>query len=200
MPRQIPFPTRLKQETPEETQSKPVDINAKELRQEKPQESPKIESQPDITDLLDVKPKEKPLIDEKPKESLPKSEFPSDVNPENCVTIGGKVIELKPTKVKYFRNKTASAYGWLKVAPLTEFLTYGKGQLPQIDPDRDSDQILYDFLVAALDSSQIVRDNYDEMTADDVERIIKIFGRLNHIDEKEEQARKNREAQAAQKR
>jgi hypothetical protein len=34
------------------------------------------------------------------------------------------------------------------------------------------------------------------MTSEDIERILEIFGRVNHINEKEELARKNREAQA----
>ena len=104
------------------------------------------------------------------------------------------MIEIKPTKLKYFRNKTTASYGYIKAIPLTEFLTYDKGV---VDKTRDTDQMLYDFLVAVFDDSQFVRDNYDEMTADDIDRIIKIFGRINHIDEKEEAARKNREAQAA---
>jgi len=79
---------------------------------------------------------------------------------------------------------------------LHELLTYGKGIL---DESRDADQLLYDFLVAAFDSSDFVRDHYDEMTAETIDRVCKIFGRLNHIDEKEEAARKNKEAQAAKR-
>jgi len=199
MPKAIPFPTKLRAEIPKEAEKKTTEIDATELLQEKPVVSPKIETKPDISSLLEENPIEQPLVEEKPEITPPKTEYPKDADPENCVKIGGKIIEIKPTKVKYFRNKTASAYGWLKVIPLTEFLTYGKGQLAQLDPNRDSDQILYDFLVAVLDNSQLVRDNYDEMSADDVDRIVKIFGRINHIDEKEEAARKNREAQAAQK-
>ena len=55
------------------------------------------------------------------------------------------------------------------------------------------------FLVAAFDDSTFVRDNYDDLDADTIERIVKIFGRINHIDEKEDQIRKNREAQAQAK-
>lgn len=112
---------------------------------------------------------------------------------ENCVKLGGKLVEIKPTKLKYFRNKTASIYSVLKVVPLTEFLSYDKGIF---DKERDSDQILLDFLVAVFDNEQLVRDNYDDMTAEDIEKVLEIFGRVNHINEKEEAARKNREAQA----
>lgn len=79
------------------------------------------------------------------------------------------------------------------MVPLNEFLAYEKGVF---DKDRDSDQILFDFLIAVFDDSQLVKSHYDDMTAEDIERILEIFGRVNHIDEKEEAARKNREAQA----
>lgn len=36
--------------------------------------------------------------------------FPAVGNPENTVTIGGKLIEIKPTKLKYQRNRTALFY------------------------------------------------------------------------------------------
>ena len=111
---------------------------------------------------------------------------------ENCVKIAGEMVEIKPTKLKYFRNKSASAYSLLNLIPLTEFLAYDKGIF---DQERDSDQILLDFLVAVFDDPELVRKNYDDITADDIEKILQIFGRINHITEKEETARKNREAQ-----
>ena len=189
MPKAIPFPTGLKEGNPKETKITPADIDRMELEREQK----KVQETPSVTDTIEKTPEESALVEETPEVSPPKEEFPSDVIKENCIKLKDQIIEIKPTKVKYFRNKTASSYGWLKRVPLTEFLLYQKGQL---DPDRDADQILYDFLVAALDSSELVRDNYDEMTADDVEQIVRIFGRINHIDEKEEAARKNREAQA----
>ena len=142
---------------------------------------------------LTIVPDESKPVETIPEASPEKSDMPSDFIEENCVVVGEKKIEIKPTKLKYFRNKAASAYGIIKAVPLHELLTYGKGI---IDESRDADQLLYDFLVAAFDDPVFVRDNYDEMDADVIEKIIKIFGRLNHIDEKEEQARKNKEAQA----
>lgn len=127
----------------------------------------------------------------KPKEEVPP--VPSVEKPENCVTIGDKQVEIKPTKLKYFRNRTASIYSILKMVPLGDFLAYQKGTF---DDERDSDQILFDFLVAVFDDAQLVKFNYDNLTSEDIERILEIFGRINHIDEKEEKARKNREAQA----
>lgn len=119
--------------------------------------------------------------------------IPPLIKEENCVRLAGELVEIKPTKLKYFRNKSASIYSILKVVPLSEFLAYDKGVF---DKERDSDQILLDFLVAVFDNEQLVRDNYDEMSSEDIEKILEIFGRINHINDKEEAARKNREAQA----
>lgn len=160
---------------------------------ETPVETQLIKSEPEETPKLTVVPKESEQKEETPEPSPEKEEKPSDFLEENCVMIGNRKVEIKPTKLKYFRNKAASAYGIIKAVPLHELLTYGKGIL---DEKRDADQLLYDFLVAAFDDSALVRDNYDDMDADTIERIVKIFGRLNHIDEKEETARKNKEAQA----
>ena len=120
-------------------------------------------------------------------------ELPTIEREENCIQLGDRKVEIKPTKLKYFRNRTASIYNALKIVPLTEFLAYDKGVF---DQERDSDQILFDFLVAVFDDGLLVRNHYDEMTTEDIEKILEIFGRINHIDEKEEAARKNRETQA----
>lgn len=120
-------------------------------------------------------------------------ELPKIEKEENCITLGNKVVEIKPTKLKYFRNRTASIYSALKLVPLNDFLAYEKGVF---DKERDSDQILFDFLCAVFDDGNLVRNYYDDMTSEDIERILSIFGRVNHIDEKEEAARKNRETQA----
>ena len=162
-----------------------------------PIETPKLNIVPIETKQVETKPKESKPLEETPEASPEKEEKPSDQLEENCVIVGGQKIELKPTKLKYFRNKAASAYSIIKAVPIHELMTYGKGVL---DENRDADQLLYDFLVAAFDDKEFVRDNYDDLDADTIDRICKIFGRLNHIDEKEEQARKNREAQAQAKR
>ena len=174
--KELPESNIVNMETPDETKLKKI----------KPKESLKVEEKPIESDKLDFTPEASPEKEEKP----------SDFNEENCVTINGNKVEIKPTKLKYFRNKAASGYGIIKAVPLHELLTYDKGVL---DERRSADQLLYDFLVAVFDSSEFVRDNYDELDADTIDRICKIFGRINHIDEKEEQARKNREAQAAKR-
>lgn len=127
-----------------------------------------------------------------PQASDLQKELPRIEKEENCVTIGGRLIEIKPTKQKYFRNRTASIYSALKLVPLNDFLAYDKGVF---DKERDSDQILFDFLCAVFDDGAFVRGHYDDMTSEDIEKILEIFGRVNHINEKEEAARKNRETQ-----
>lgn len=178
----VPNPSKVK-ELPDGSIVEPEKPNETQLKTEQPNETPKIEIKPEQSELIKIVPEASPE----------KKEKPSDFLEENCVMVGDKKIEIKPTKLKYFRNKAASAYGIIKAVPLHELLTYDKGVL---DENRNADQLLYDFLVAAFDDSTFVRDNYDDLDADTIERIVKIFGRINHIDEKEEAARKNREAQA----
>jgi hypothetical protein len=196
MPKPIPFPT-VEKPMPDEEMGFSEVPEGKELNTTQPEESKKIEKIPTATKKITAKPEESKKLETTPEESSPKEEMPSDLLEENCVVVDGQKIEIKPTKLKYFRNKAASAYGIIKAVPLHELLTYGKGQL---DEKRDADQLLYDFLVSVFDDSKFVRDHYDNMDADMVDRCVKIVGRLNHIDEKEEAARKNREAQAQQKR
>lgn len=138
-------------------------------------------------------PNQETPVPEQPEPTALTKELPSDLSEENCIQIGDRKVEIKPTKLKYFRNRTASIYSVLKVIPISDFLAYKDGTF---DEKRSSDQILYDFLVAVFDDATLVRNYYDEFSADDIERILEIFGRLNHIDEKEEAAKqKNREAQ-----
>ena len=192
MPKPIPFPMRLKKETPADNLQSPENPTASAPVEQTPAETPKVTEQPDLSKLLDETPVESKPNETQPGPSPEKTEMPSDNNENNCVIVDGQKIEIKPTKLKYFRNKGASGYGIIKAVPLHELLTYGKGV---VDKERDADQLLYDFLVAAFDDSTFVRDHYDNMDAETVERVIRIFGRINYIDEKEEAARKNREAQ-----
>lgn len=135
-------------------------------------------------------PEEAPLDKDIPKEKSLKAELPPVVNPENVITIGGEQREIKPTKLKYQRNRTAAAYRILDEYPLTDILAVSEGVL---DPERDGDAIVFDFLIAVFDDAAFVTNHYDEMTSEDVDRAVKIFKRLNRIDEKEEAA-KNRAA------
>ena len=157
------------------------------IKLDSPKETSEKSEQPDGT----------PINESVPEETQLKVEMPSDYKKENCIIFNDAEIEIKPTKLKYFRNKSASGYGIIKAVPIHELFTYEKGVL---DKDRDADQLVYDFLVAAFNDSTFVRDNYNELDAAILNDVVKIFGRINGIDEKEEAARKNREAQAQAKR
>lgn len=123
-----------------------------------------------------------PQVNEKEKE------MPKAYNEANSVALGGEIREIKSTKLKYHRNKTAVAYKIFQVYPLPDAVSFEAGIF---DPERDGDQILFDFLVAVFDDADYVQRHYDDLNADDLERILEIFCRVNHITEKEEQA-KNR--------
>ena len=185
MPKTIPMPTAIKESPPPEAEKSKMPTGFT-IKLNNPEESQLKENIPEEM-------KEKEDI---PEESSEKKEMPSDLKEENCVEVDGQKIEIKPTKLKYFRNKAASGYGIIKSVPLHDLFRYEKGVL---DPDRDADQLVYDFLVSAFNDSAFVRSNYNEMDAEILDRVCKIFGRINHIDEKEEAARKNREAQAQAK-
>jgi hypothetical protein len=193
MPRPIPFPTK-KKPAPAGTETVPSEPIVTDLNSTAINPTAQIEENPTEIPINKEVPKESPPNKEVLSASAEKEEMPSDYIEENCVTIDGKKIEIKPTKVAYFRNKAASTYNLMKNIPLTELFGIKKGVL---DENRDGDQIVYDFLVAALDDKEFVRDKYNDLNADQIERIVQIFGRLNHIEDKYENQRKNREAQGS---
>lgn len=193
MPRPIPFPTKRKP-SPVGTEAVPNEPIETALEQSNLDATSEIEETPSETIINEEIPKESPPNTQEIDATPEKEEMPSDYIEENCVVIDGKKIEIKPTKVAYFRNKTASTYNIMKNIPLTELFGIKKGVL---DETRDGDQIVYDFLVAALDDKEFVRDKYNDLNAEQIERIVQIFGRINHIDDKYENQRKNREAQGS---
>lgn len=110
-------------------------------------------------------------------------ELPVVGAPENIVMIGGAPIEIKPTKLKYQRNRTALFYNVLDNYPLPEIVAMEKGTFGD---ERDGDKCVFDFLVAATDNPELILANYDEMTTETIETILKIYRRVNKIDEKEQ--------------
>lgn len=110
-------------------------------------------------------------------------ELPQVGNPENTVVINGKLIEIKPTKLKYQRNRTAVFYRMLELYPLPDILAmdstmFGKG--------RDGDKALTDWLVGVFDDEDFVRENLDEIDSEIIYKLLSIFRRINKIDEREE--------------
>ena len=52
-----------------------------------------------------------------PSADMPKKELPVIGNPENMVKIAGRMVEIKPTKLKYQRNRTAAFYRMIDTYP-----------------------------------------------------------------------------------
>lgn len=102
---------------------------------------------------------------------------------ENVVIIGEQPIEIKPTKLKYQRNRTAAFYRMLDLYPLVDIMAMTEGTFGD---NRDGDKAIMDWLIAATDDEQLIIDNYDEMDTETIERILSIFKRINKITEKEE--------------
>ena len=102
-------------------------------------------------------------------------------SPENTVMIGGRLVEIKPTKLKYQRNRTAVFYRILETFPLTDILAMDN----QFGDGRDGDKALCDWLVAVTDDEELIRENIDEITSDTIYRMLAIFRRVNKIDEYE---------------
>lgn len=112
-----------------------------------------------------------------------KKEQPQTGNPENTVLIGEKLIEIKPTKLKYQRNRTAAFYKMLDYYSLTDILGFESGTLGD---ERDGDMALMEWLIAVTDDEGLIRQNYDEIDTGTVEKMLSIFKRVNRITEKEE--------------
>lgn len=177
-------------EFPEVTEKQKRAPRPKKLNKEIPEEK----------DLNKDLPQESELNKDLPEAKEPNKDLPQIVNPENVIRLGDVDIEIKPTKLLYQRNRTAAAYRILELYPLPDVLAMEKGIL---DPERDGDAIVFDFLTAIFDNkpgkpdptgtAEMLRENYDSLTSEDIDKAVKIFKRLNHIEDKEEAA-KNRAA------
>lgn len=117
-------------------------------------------------------------------------EMPQIGNPENTVKIGEELIEIKPMKLKYQRNRTGVFYHVLDLYPLPDILAMGA---QSFGDGRDGDKALLDWLVAATDREELVRENYNEMDTETIYKILTIFKRVNKVDELEKKL-KNVEA------
>lgn len=110
-------------------------------------------------------------------------ELPNVGTPENTVVIDGVLIEIKPTKLKYQRNRTAVFYHILEMYPLSDILAMDK---KAFGDGLDGDKKLYDWLVAVTDNEEFVREHYDNIDSDTIYRMLEIFRRVNKISELEE--------------
>ena len=126
-------------------------------------------------------PNEEIIEKETPTSGMPTKEKPKIGIPENTVKIGDTLIEIKPMKLKYVRNRTAAFRHILELYPLSDILamenTFGDG--------RDGDKALYDWLVAVTDNEELIRENYDEIDTDLIYRLLTIHRRVDKVDELE---------------
>ena len=111
-------------------------------------------------------------------------ELPVVGNSENTVMIGGKPVEIKPTKLKYVRNGQANFYKALDQVSLTDIMQWPVGVFGEGD-NRDGDKAVMDWLIAATDDEKLIAENYDEMDVGQVNRILEIFKRVNKFVTKE---------------
>lgn len=131
---------------------------------------------------------------ELPSAGQPEKELPQVGNPENSIVIGGKLIEIRPTRLRYQRNRTAAFYKMLELYPLADILAMEAGAFGD---DRDGDKAVMDWLIAVFDDEALVLENYDSMDTGTIEQALEIFRRVNRIDDKEQKLKNLRTARQA---
>jgi hypothetical protein len=111
------------------------------------------------------------------------AELPKDIDVirENCITVEGKLIEIKPTLLKYFRNNSVGMFRLLETIPLSEIF-----RMTEEKSGIDGDAGVLTFISAVLDDAKLAKRIYDKMDAGELMKLIKIFKRLNGIEEREE--------------
>ena len=133
-----------------------------------------------------------------PKETKKHKALPDIGNAENTVMIGGQIIEIKPTHLRYQRDRTANFYKVLEMYPLVEILSLDEAAFGD---GRTGDQALLEWLIAVFDDSvgvgeaaekrreeriEFIKEHYNQIDTETIERIVEIFKRINRITEKEE--------------
>lgn len=134
-----------------------------------------------------VKDKDMPISEmtekEIPASGMDDKEMPISGKLENMVSIGGTMVEIKPTKLKYMRNRTAEFYQILQSYPLPDILAAKSGTFGD---ERDGDKCVFDWLVAVFDDEKMIRKYYNDMDVETIEQTVAIFKRVNRIQEKED--------------
>jgi hypothetical protein len=107
---------------------------------------------------------------------------PMREKPENTVLIGDTLVEIKPTLMRYQRDRTAAFYRIMELYPLIDILgmdasNFGDG--------RDGDKCVFDWLIAVTNDPDLIKENYDKLDTETIEKMLAIFRRVNKIDEKE---------------
>lgn len=130
--------------------------------------------------------KQLPEVTEKapllPNTSNKQKPLPNEGHQDNMVQFGKKLIEIKPTKLKYQRDHTAALYHVLKQMPLVQFLAMPDDFFAKQGDNRSPDKMLFDWLIAVTDDVNLVKENYDELDTGTIDKCLEIFCRLNKID------------------
>ena len=123
-----------------------------------------------------------------PAATLEMKPVPMVGKPENTVKIGDKIIEIKPTAILYHRARTAAFYKVIDLYPLPDIFAMP----PELigDPERDGDKCVFDWLIAATDDPELIKENYESIDTETVEKILEIFKRVNRIKDKEDRLKK----------
>lgn len=152
-----------------------------------PTTTDEIKEVPKETEGMKELPVAENKVKELPKVTEKKKELPAVGNPENTVKIGDALIEIKPTKVRYQRDMTANFYRALELYPIVEILSWDERV---VGDGRDGDKAQMDWLIAVTDNPELIKQEYNNMDTELIEKLVVIFKRVNKIDEKEEK-RKN---------
>lgn len=140
-------------------------------------------SLPQVTDEIKPVPSVSNLSKPVPEPTNKENPVPKVGDHKNVVRFGDVEIELKPTKIRYQRDRTAAFYRMLRQMPLIDILALQDGIL---DPDRSSDKMLFDWLIAVTDDAKLVTANYDKLDSEMIYNILDVFCRLNHIPDDDE--------------
>ena len=122
-------------------------------------------------------------VKELPDITQPIKEMPPLVSPENTIFINGKLVEIKPTKLFYYRNRTAMLYRAFDMFPVSDVIDAPVGRF---DDERDGDKCFLDWLAAVFDDGEFAKEIYNDLDNETTYKILAIFKRVNRITEKEE--------------
>lgn len=115
------------------------------------------------------------LNEEKP---VPDVEAPDK---KHSIEIDGKVIEIKPTLLKYFRNEMVKSYRLLDRYPLDMIM-----EMTEENNNLDGDKSIITFLSAVLDDPKLAKKIYDKMDTEQLYEVVRIFKDVNGISTRED--------------
>lgn len=154
---------------------------------ETPELEMKLKDRPDVEQVEPAAPSTRQRRPKRVNVEQAIPEMPQFGNPENMILIGSDWIEIRPTKLLYMRNGTAMFYRIVDTYPTPDIPMLPAGT---VDPVRNGDKCLTDWLVAVTDNPEFVAKHINEFDGETIHQMLQIFKRLNHITEKEEELKK----------